>query len=287
MLHIIDSIDKDNSRIVEFVTEDVESINIRLKLGAPVISEYVDGIMYYHRIQEKKEEPTDISNSKLFCKVNTSHGCRFITHKEIWELIKFLDKHDLMKFKIDSDFSNFCLEDLKSIIEKSKKTSSRKPFTNPTISGVDENDIRYLIILLENRGFIHKGNDNKIIDFESVTKRLDDAKLSVPIEDSTEEYRVPMEQLAHTISIFAKRGLLRKSPVDFDDHINFIALEEKLNQTRLVVENPLLSIHQSDKFLGIGFDSWNKIFCTCYAQALLDSDGNINIDEICRRLKQG
>lgn len=55
MLHIIDSIDKDNSRIVEFVTEDVESLNIRLKLGAPVISEYVDGIMYYHRIQKKKE----------------------------------------------------------------------------------------------------------------------------------------------------------------------------------------------------------------------------------------
>lgn len=96
-----------------------------------------------------------------------------------------------------------------------------------------------------------------------------------------------MEQLAHTVSLFAKRGLLRKSPVDFDDHINFIALEEKLNQTRLVIENPSLLTHLSGKFLSIGFDSWNKIFCTCYAQALLDSDGNINIDEICRRLKQG
>jgi hypothetical protein len=287
MLHIIDSIDKDNSRIVEFVTEEVESINIRLKLGAPVISEYVDGIMYYHRIQEKKEEPTDISNSKLFCKVNTSHGCRFITHKEIWELIKFLDKHDLMKFKIDSDFSSFRLEDLKSIIEKSRKTSSRKPFTNPTIFGIDYNDLKYAIILLENKGFIFKNKDDRIINFKRLEQRLDDAKLSVPIENSAEEYRVPMEQLAHTVSLFAKRGLLRKSPVDFDNHINFTALEEKLNQTRLVIENPSLSMHLSDKFLGISFDNWNKIFCTCYAQALLDSDGNINIDEICRRLKQG
>lgn len=56
MIHIIDSINKDNVRIVEFVTEDVESLNTRLKLGTPVISEYVDGIMYYHRIQEKKED---------------------------------------------------------------------------------------------------------------------------------------------------------------------------------------------------------------------------------------
>lgn len=56
MLHIIDKLDEDNSRIVEFVTEDVESINIRLKLGAPVISEYVDGIMYYHRIQKKEKD---------------------------------------------------------------------------------------------------------------------------------------------------------------------------------------------------------------------------------------
>lgn len=218
MLHIIDSIDKDNSRIVEFVAEDVESINIRLKLGAPVTSEYVDGIMYYHRVQKEKQ---------------------------------------------------------------------RKPFTNPTISGVDENDIRYLIILLENKGFIRKGKDNKIVDFKTISRRLDDAKLSVPIEDSTEVCRVPMEQLAHTVNLFAKRGLLRKSPVDFDDHINFIALEEKLNQARLVVENPSLSMCPNDKFLSIGFDKWNKIFCTCYAQALLDSDGNINIDEICRRLKQG
>lgn len=162
MLHIIDSIDKDNSRIVEFVTEDVESINTRLKLGTPVTSEYVDGIMYYHRTQKEER---------------------------------------------------------------------REPFTNPTISGVDENDIRYLIILLENKGFIRKGKHNKIVDFETILRRLDNTKLSVPIENSNDEYRVPMEQLAHTVNLFAKRGLLRKSPLDFNDHINFIALEKKIKSS--------------------------------------------------------
>lgn len=117
MLHIMDELNNDGDRIVKLVTEDLDQLNIEINNGQPVTSEYVDGIMYYHRIQEKKEDT--------------------------------------------------------------------------------------------------------------------------------------------------------------------------LLQPRIVIENPLLTVHPSDKFLSIGFDSWNRIFCTCYAQALLDSDGNINIDEICRRLKQG
>lgn len=73
----------------------------------------------------------------------------------------------------------------------------------------------------------------------------------------------------------------------FNIHMLKQRLNDALSQTRLVIENPSLQMYQSDKFLSISFDSWNKIFWTCYAQALLDSDGNINIDEICRRLKQG
>lgn len=169
MLHIIDSIDKDNSRIVEFVTEDVESINIRLKLGAPVISEYVDGIMYYHRIQEKKEETNSDVN------IRTIFG-----------------------FKIKS--------------------------------------MAKLVDFLKDEGYIYFSDDgDKVFNIHMLKQRLNDA----------------------------------------------------LSQPRVVIENPSLSMHPSDKFLSISFDSWNKIFCTCYTQALLDSDGNIDIDEICRRLKQG
>lgn len=169
MLHIIDSIDKDNSRIVEFVTEDVEFLNMRLKLGTPVTSEYVDGIMYYHRIQKKKEDAnSDINTRTIF------------------------------GFKIKS--------------------------------------MAKLVDFLKDEGYTYLSEDgDRVFNIHMLKQRLNDA----------------------------------------------------LSQTRIVIENPSLSMHLSDKFLGISFDSWNKIFCTCYAQALLDSDGNINIDEICRRLEQG
>lgn len=56
MLHIIDKLDKDGNRIVEFVTQDINKINYYINQGSPVTCEYVDGIMYYHRVQKKKED---------------------------------------------------------------------------------------------------------------------------------------------------------------------------------------------------------------------------------------
>lgn len=169
MLHIIDKLDKDGNRIVEIVTQDINKINYYINQGSPVINEYIDGIMYYHRVQKKKED------------INSDVNTRTIFGFKIKSMAKLVD-------------------------------------------------------FLKDKGYTYLSDDgDKVFNIHMLKQRLNDA----------------------------------------------------LSQTRIVIENPSLSMHLSDKFLGISFDSWNKIFCTCYAQALLDSDGNINIDEICRRLKQG
>lgn len=50
MIHIVDELNNDGDRIVRLVTENLDQLNIEINDGQPVTSEYVDGVMYYHRI---------------------------------------------------------------------------------------------------------------------------------------------------------------------------------------------------------------------------------------------
>lgn len=170
-------------------------------------------------------------------------------------------------------------------VEKEEKVIDEDVNTR-TIFGFKIKSMAKLVQFLTSEGYIYWSEDgDKVFNIHKLKRRLNDAKLSVHIDNSNRDYIIPMEEIANVITVFAKKDLLLKSVVDFDDHINFKELEEILNQVRLVIENPSLIPDTSDKFLGIGLDTWNKIYCTCYAEALLDSTGNINIDEICRRIK--
>lgn len=55
MIHIVDELNNDGDRIVKLVTENLDQLNIEINNGQPVTSEYVDGVMYYHKIQKKEE----------------------------------------------------------------------------------------------------------------------------------------------------------------------------------------------------------------------------------------
>ena len=182
MIHIVDELDNDGDRIVKLVTEDLDQLNIEINDGQPVTSEYVDGVMYYHKIQ--KENPYS-------------------------------------QYTLDES----SLKEVDHLLESTIKNYH-------SYLGFDAGIIGNLLQLLRNKGYIYYFKNGK-------------------------------------------------------EEINLEALKARLNSYKIIIGNPFIPTFEKGTFIGLHLDIWKQIFSICIEENLINYNGDVNIDEICKRLKQG
>lgn len=182
MIHIVDELNNNGDRIVKLVTENLDQLNIEINNGQPVTSEYIDGVMYYHKVG--KENPYS-------------------------------------QYTLDKSSSR----EVDNLIESAARTY-------PYYLGFDAGIIGSLLQLLINKGYIYY------------------------LEDGKKE-------------------------------INLEALKARLDSYKIIIGNPFIPTFEKGTFIGIHLDIWKQILSICIEENLVKYNGDVNIDEICRRLKQG